>query len=119
VLVGQDQRSIGALIVPNLDALKLWAAGQNAVLAGEGEPAAEGQTVLTFDSKPIQDLYRQELVREVQNRAGYRVDDRIGPFQYVLEPFSVENGLLTQTMKVRRPVVMERYRDMIDRMFAP
>jgi long-chain acyl-CoA synthetase len=119
VLVGQDQRSIGALIVPNLDALKLWAAGQNAVLAGEDETAAEGQTVLTFDSKPIQDLYRQELVREVQNRAGYRVDDRIGPFQYVLEPFSVENGLLTQTMKVRRPVVMERYRDMIDRMFAP
>jgi long-chain acyl-CoA synthetase len=119
VLVGQDQRSIGALIVPNLDALKLWAAGQNAVLAGEDETAAEGKTVLTFDSKPIQDLYRQELVREVQNRAGYRVDDRIGPFQYVLEPFSVENGLLTQTMKVRRPVVMERYRDMIDRMFAP
>jgi long-chain acyl-CoA synthetase len=118
VLVGQDQRSIGALIVPNLDALKLWAAGQNAVLAGEDAPAAEGQTVLTFDSKPIQDLYRQELVREVQNRAGYRVDDRIGPFQCVLEPFSVDNGLLTQTMKVRRPVVMERYRDMIDKMFA-
>jgi long-chain acyl-CoA synthetase len=119
VLVGQDQRSIGALIVPNLDALKLWAAGQNAVLAGEDETAPEGKTVLTFDSKPIQDLYRQELVREVQNRAGYRVDDRIGPFQYVLEPFSVDNGLLTQTMKVRRPVVMERYRDMIDEMFAP
>jgi long-chain acyl-CoA synthetase len=118
VLVGQDQRSIGALIVPNLDALKLWATGQNAVLAGEDEPVAEGKTVLTFDSKPIQDLYRQELVREVQNRPGYRVDDRIGPFQFVLEPFSIENGLLTQTMKVRRPVVMERYRDMIDRMFA-
>jgi long-chain acyl-CoA synthetase len=118
MLVGQDQRSIGALIVPNIDALKLWAAGQNAVLASQDEAATEGQTVLTFDSKSIQDLYRQELVREVQNRAGYRVDDRIGPFQLVLEPFSIDNGLLTQTMKVRRPVVMERYRDMIDGMFA-
>lgn len=119
MLVGQDQRSIGALIVPNIDALKLWAAGQNAVLVGHDEaPTSEGKTVLTFDSKTIQDLYRQELVREVQNRPGYRVDDRIGPFQFVLEPFSIDNGLLTQTMKVRRPVVMERYRDMIDGMFA-
>ncbi len=119
MLVGQDQRSIGALIVPNIDALKLWAAGQNAVLVGHDEaPTSEGKTVLTFDSKLIQDLYRQELVREVQNRPGYRVDDRIGPFQFVLEPFSIDNGLLTQTMKVRRPVVMERYRDMIDGMFA-
>jgi long-chain acyl-CoA synthetase len=119
MLVGQDQRSIGALIVPNIDALNLWVAGQNAVLVGHEEATAtEGKTVLTFDSKPIQDLYRQELVREVQNRPGYRVDDRIGPFQFVLEPFSIDNGLLTQTMKVRRPVVMERYRDMIDGMFA-
>jgi long-chain acyl-CoA synthetase len=118
MLVGQDQRSIGALIVPNIDALKLWAAGQNAVLSGHEEGAvAPDKTVLTFDSKPIQDLYRQELVREVQNRPGYRVDDRIGPFQCVLEPFSIENGLLTQTLKVKRPVVMERYRDMIDGMF--
>lgn len=118
MLVGQDQRSIGALIVPNIDALKLWVAGQNAVLADQDDANLEGKPVLTFDSKPIMDLYRQELVREVQNRAGYRIDDRIGPFKIVLEPFSIENGLLTQTMKVRRPVVMERYRDMIDGMFA-
>jgi long-chain acyl-CoA synthetase len=118
MLVGQDQRSIGALIVPNIDALKLWAAGQNAVLFGYEDAATDGKTVLTFESKSILDLYRQELVREVQNRPGYRPDDRIGPLQFVLEPFSIENGLLTQTLKVRRPVVMERYRDMIDGMFT-
>lgn len=118
MLVGQDQRSIGALIVPNIEALKLWAAGQNAVLSGDEEAATDRKTVLSFDSKVIQDLYRQELVREVQQRPGYRADDRIGPFQFVLEPFSIDNGLLTQTLKVRRPVVMERYRDMIDGMFT-
>ena len=47
----------------------------------------------------------------------YRPDDRIGPFRLVLEPFSIDNGLLTQTLKVRRAVVMERYRDMIEAMF--
>ncbi len=118
MVVGQDARSIGALIVPNLDALEKWAAAQNATLNPENLAPSEGQTVWNLDSKPIQDLYRQELVREVQNRPGYRSDDRIGPFELLAEPFSIENGLLTQTMKVRRAVVMERYRDMIDGMFS-
>jgi long-chain acyl-CoA synthetase len=65
-----------------------------------------------------QDLFRQELNREVQNRPGYRADDRIGPFKLILEPFSIENGMMTQTLKIRRHVVMERYRDIIDGMFA-
>jgi long-chain acyl-CoA synthetase len=54
----------------------------------------------------------------VQNRPGYRPDDRIGPFKLILEPFSVENGLMTQTLKIRRHVVMERYRDIINGIFA-
>jgi long-chain acyl-CoA synthetase len=29
MLVGQDQRSLGALIVPNLEALQQWATSQN------------------------------------------------------------------------------------------
>jgi long-chain acyl-CoA synthetase len=118
MLVGQDARSIGALIVPNLDALEKWAIAQNASLTSDNPEPSEGQTVWNLDSKPVQDLYRQELVREVQNRPGYRADDRIGPFGLISEPFSIENGLLTQTMKVRRAVVMERYRDMIDEMFS-
>jgi long-chain acyl-CoA synthetase len=119
MLVGQDQRSLGALIVPNLEALGQWASTQNSVLQlSDAEVAPEGNVQWTLDSKPIQDLYRQELVREVQDRPGYRPDDRIGPFRCIAEPFSIENGLLTQTMKVRRPVVIERYRDMIDGMFS-
>jgi long-chain acyl-CoA synthetase len=53
----------------------------------------------------------------VKNRPSYRVDDRIGPFRLILEPFTMENGKLTQTLKIKRPVVMERYRDMIDAMY--
>jgi long-chain acyl-CoA synthetase len=117
VVVGQDMRSLGALIVPNLDALRQWVSTQNATLNLENTET-EDPNAWTLERKPIQDLYRQELVREVQNRPGYRPDDRISPFGLILEPFSIENGLLTQTMKVRRPVVIERYRDMIDRMFS-
>jgi long-chain acyl-CoA synthetase len=106
MLVGQDQRSIGALIVPNLEALAKWADTQN------------HSQKIDLESKIVQDLFRQELNREVQNRPGYRVDDRIVPFKLIEEQFSIENGLMTQTLKIRRHIVMERYSDIIDIMFA-
>ncbi|ARV62345.1 long-chain fatty acid--CoA ligase [Nostocales cyanobacterium HT-58-2] len=118
MLVGQDQRSLGALIVPNLEALEKWAQAKNLHLRLPDEAAKEQNTEVSLESKVIQDLFRQELNREVQNRPGYRPDDRIGSFKLILEPFSIENGMMTQTLKIRRHVVMEHYRDIINGMFA-
>jgi long-chain acyl-CoA synthetase len=119
MLVGQDQRSIGALIVPNLDALAQWAASQNLNFSTQIDNHQNlPSEKINLESKIIQDLFRRELNTEAQNRPGYRVDDRIGPFTLLQEPFSIENGLMTQTLKIRRHVVMERYRDIIDGMFA-
>jgi long-chain acyl-CoA synthetase len=114
VLVGQDQKSLGAMIVPNLEALQQWAIGQNLPL---------NFTADTIESKDLNqsqiiNLFREELNREVKNRPGYRADDRIARIELIAEPFSIENGLLTQTMKIRRPVVMERYHSLIDEMFT-
>ncbi|WP_118168197.1 AMP-dependent synthetase/ligase [Nostoc sphaeroides] len=119
MLVGQDQRSLGALIVPNVEALEKWAASQNLTLDTQNDAVASSPSQkIDLESRMIQDLFRQELNREVQNRPGYRPDDRIGTFRLILEPFSIENGLMTQTLKVRRHVVTERYHDIIDGMFA-
>jgi len=119
MLVGQDQRSLGALIVPNLEALEKWAATQNLILDTQNDQVTSSPSQkIDLESRMIQDLYRQELNREVQNRPGYRPDDRIGTFKLILEQFSIENGLMTQTLKVRRHVVTERYHDIIDGMFA-
>ena len=135
MLVGQDQKSLGALIVPNCAALRQWAMDQspapaNANVAGKvagsdgllALPIAldhpltpEEQTALQHPQ--IQDLFRQELMREVKNRPSYRADDRITLFRILAEPFTVANGMMTQTLKIRRPVVMERYQAIIDEMF--
>ncbi|MEM8804822.1 MAG: AMP-binding protein [Cyanobacteria bacterium P01_G01_bin.38] len=107
MLVGQDQKVLGALIVPNLEALEKWATEQ-------GQPL----TAQPGDSKAVQALFRQELNREVKGRPGYRPDDRIGPVALLSEPFTIENGLLTQTLKIRRNVVSDRYRETIDNLFV-
>jgi long-chain acyl-CoA synthetase len=108
MLVGQDRKSLGALIVPNLDALEQWLISQNQPVDGK----------INLNSKIIRDLLRQELNREVRNRPGYRRDDEIIVFELIQEPFTIENGLLTQTLKIRRNVVAEQYRDLISIMFA-
>ncbi|MDZ8137113.1 MAG: AMP-binding protein [Nostoc sp. DedQUE04] len=119
MLIGQDRRSLGALIVPNVEAIEKWAASQNLTLdTPNNQVTSSDSQKIDLESKMIQDLFRQELNREVQNRPGYRPDDRIGTFKLILEPFSIENGLMTQTLKVRRHIVTERYRDIIDGMFA-
>jgi long-chain acyl-CoA synthetase len=101
MLVGQDQKVLGALIVPNLAAL-------------ETEFGANPD----LSSKPIQDRFQQEITRRIKDRPGYRADDRIGNFQLLTEPFSIENGLLTQTMKVKRNVVADRYAELIRQMYS-
>jgi long-chain acyl-CoA synthetase len=100
MLVGQDQKVLGALVVPNLEALAQWSGG---------EP--------DLNSPAVQDLYRKELNQLVKSRPGFRPDERIGPFRLLSEPFAIDNGLLTQTLKIRRNIVMERYQGMIDEMF--
>ena len=120
MLVGQDQRSLGALIVPNIEALQQWASRQALYIdvSNEDISAPGNYQAISLDDSRIQKLFRTELTQQVQDRPGYRPDDRIGPFHLILEPFSIENGMMTQTLKVRRPAVRERYRDMISGMFT-
>jgi long-chain acyl-CoA synthetase len=119
MLVGQDQKALGALIVPNLDILANWAQEQKISL-NLPDLHSDRSTILSSDlySKKVLDLYQQELKREVRNRPSYRADDQIKTFELILEPFSQENGMMTQTLKIKRPVVTQRYRDMINEMFA-
>ncbi|MEL6469144.1 MAG: AMP-binding protein [Cyanobacteria bacterium J06623_4] len=105
MLVGQDQKSVGALIIPNKEELEKWA-------------LSKGVDLSDLNSKPIQDLFKQELKREISGRPGYRPDERVGPFVLLEEPFTIENGLLTQTLKVKRAKVSERYQADIDALYA-
>ena len=115
MLVGQDQRALGALIVPNFETLQQWATQQKLDLkipTPDSTPEEVAQSDL--NDSAIVDLYRNELTREVKNRPGYKSDDRITDFRFIGEPFSQANGLMTQTFKIKRPQVREKYQHLID-----
>ncbi len=114
VMVGQDQKQLGALIYPHLDALKQWATDQG-IPVGSG---AEADAIL-LASGQVRDLLKAELRQRIRQRPGYRPDDQVGEFRFLPEPLSVENGLMTQTLKIRRLQVTERYQALIAEMFGP
>ncbi|MEN9239642.1 MAG: AMP-binding protein, partial [Thermostichales cyanobacterium SZTDM-1c_bins_54] len=107
IVVGQDQKRLAALIYPNLEELHAWAASQ-------GIPEREQELLATA---AVKELLRKELLQRVKQRFGYRPDDQISDFRFIPEPCSVENGLMTQTLKLRRNLINERYRDLIQSMF--
>ena len=119
MLVGQDKRALGALIVPNFETLATWVEAQNLSLSLP-ESNSPLETVAQSDlyNQAIINLYRDELSREVKNRPGYRADDRISDFRFIAEPFSQENGTMTQTFKIKRPQVRAKYQSAIDSIFA-
>ncbi|MEN9203755.1 MAG: AMP-binding protein [Thermostichus sp. DG_1_6_bins_120] len=107
VVVGQDQKKLAALIYPNLDTLKAWAGEQ-------GIPTSEPELL---SSPQVRSLILSELCSHIQQRPGYRPVDQIGDFRFLPEPLSMENGLMTQTLKIKRNSVAERYAHLIQEMY--
>ena len=99
MLVGQDERQLGALVVPKSESMRAWASQQSAD-PGEDLGGSPGDVGLRR-------LLRGELNRLLSERVGARGDERLVGVALV-EPFTIENGLLTQTLKQRRDRITER-----------
>ena len=109
MLVGQDQRQLGALLVPRVEPIRAWAQAQGLSIPEDlggrpGDPA-----LLT--------LLMRECNRMLQQRPGARGDERLCGVGLV-QPFSIDNGLLTQTLKQRRDRISRRDAAVIQQIYA-
>ncbi|MGC6482272.1 MAG: AMP-binding protein [Synechococcus sp.] len=104
MLVGQDEKQLAALAVPHVPAIQAWAADQGLVLE-EDLGGSPGHPALLK-------LLRGEFNRLLAGRGGARSDERLVGVGLV-QPFTLENGLLTQTLKQRRDRIAERDRSVI------
>ncbi len=106
VLVGDRRKFLSALVVPNFEKLESWALGAH-VTARTRQELVENPKVLSLFKQAIEILNGDEP-HERQIRA----------FRLLTEDFSIENGELTPTLKVKRRVIDSKYRDVIDEMYA-
>ncbi len=105
VVIGDKYPYLVALIVPNFENLEAYFTDRGIKGLSRDEMASHPDT-----EKAIADALRsvnQELA----------LHERVRRFAILSREFSIEEGELTPTMKVRRRVVGERYRDRIEQMY--
>ena len=105
VVIGEKRKFPAVLIVPNFRILEDWARGNNLLFSGHQE---------LISHREIQTLY--EGIVEDLNRNLARFE-QLKKTILLSEEFTVADGTLTASMKLRRRVVEERYREHIDAMY--
>ena len=105
IAIGDNRKFITALIVPSFLALKSEAEriGLKAM--------HDAELVLR---KEIIEFYNARLKKIQEEFAPY---ERVGRFKLLHEPFSIQNGMLTNTLKVRRNMLIEQFKNDIDNMY--
>lgn len=106
VVVGNHRKFVSALIVPDFDKLEIWA-GENNVAFGDRKELIARPEVYEF--------YMKEIDRLTPHLASY---EKIKKIALLDKDFEIEAGELTPTLKVRRKIVEEKYKDLIDHMYA-
>jgi long-chain acyl-CoA synthetase len=103
IVVGQDQKQLGALLLPSLIAF-----------TERGFQATSLEELL--QEKKLRLLLRQEVQRLISEAHGFKSFERIGCFELLSKPFEVGEEL-TSTYKLKRHVIMERYQELIQGMY--
>lgn len=104
--VGLNQPFVGALIVPNFQALEAWCRDNNVHWTSP--------QFMILNPK-VEKLFRQEIDHINQERLG--TIEKVRAFQLLYEPWTAENGLLTPTLKLRREVLSKQFEEEIGKIF--
>ena len=103
MVVGQDQKALGALIVPSLEHLRL-----------AGISATSIQDIM--ESKAVHQLIDEDIRSLINHDAGFKNFERITAWRLVPKAFEVGDEM-TNTFKLKRHVITERYGSLITEMF--
>jgi long-chain acyl-CoA synthetase len=105
MVVGADQKFVGALIVPSMPNLKEWMR-----LKGIGFTTNED----AIHNPKVLELYK-ELI-ESFNRFFNHVE-QIKKFELLPNEWSIDTGEMTPKLSMKRKVIMEKYRGALDRIY--
>lgn len=106
MVVGAERKFVGALIVPSFPTLKEWMREKNIPFT-TAEDALHHPKVL--------ELYR-ELVESFNNFFNHV--EQIKKFELIPREWSIETGEMTPKMSLKRKVVMEKFKENVERIYA-
>jgi long-chain acyl-CoA synthetase len=105
VLIGDRKMFLSALIVPDFDAISEYADSHNIYYSNITE---------LVQQKEIYDLIEKEMAGFQKSLSSF---ERVRKFSLLDSPFSLEDGEMTPSLKIRRKIIEERYRNLIEGMY--
>ena len=106
MIVGADQKFVGALIVPSLSNLKDWMR-QKSIPFTTNEDAINHPKVLA--------LYT-ELIERFNTTFNHV--EQVKRFELLPNEWTIDSGELTPTLKLKRKIIMEKYAAVIGRIYS-
>lgn len=101
VVIGDGMDHISALVVPNFEALRRYAKEHGGASLSDQE---------LIDAEPVRSLIKAEITRINGTLADF---EKVKKHALLDRPFSIEAGELTPSLKVKRRVVNQKYKDLI------
>lgn len=105
-VIGDQRKYVTALIIPAFEALKEYARAKH------------------IQYKSIVDLVNNGEIRKMiadrieKLQKGFASHEKIKKFELLPREFTMESGELTNTLKIRRPVINRNYANLIEAMYA-
>ncbi|MDH3217522.1 MAG: long-chain fatty acid--CoA ligase, partial [Candidatus Krumholzibacteria bacterium] len=106
VIVGDKRKFISAVIVPNMDNVRVFAKAAGISHAEDAD--------LVKDDKVIQKIH-DEIERMSQHLASF---ERVKKFILLEKDFSIEQNELTPTLKVKRTIIEKKFEKEINALYA-
>lgn len=105
MIVGAEQKFVGALIVPSIPNLKEWMRAQNIIFTTNEEAINNPQVVGHY--RNLIDAFN-EFFNHVE---------QVKKFELLPDEWTIDSGELTPTLKLKRKVIMEKYKTAVERIY--
>ncbi len=106
IIVGPERKFVAALIVPSFSSLKTWMLQQGITFTSNEQAIREPKVLQLF--KTTVEKYNEK----------FNHVEQVKKFELLPREWSIETGEMTPKMSLKRKIVMEKYRDAIERIYS-
>ncbi len=109
VLVGQDKKGLGALIVPDMEKLREFVGDKLSALVVESEDFLHDKQVIA--------RVKNEINRLLHPHKGFKPHERLSGIRFLEKEFKAGEEL-TNTLKKKRHIIEQKYRELINKLLG-
>ncbi len=106
MIIGAEQKFVGALIVPSMPNLKDWMLAHQIPFTSNEDAVHQPAVRAMF--KEVVESFNQN----------FNHVEQVKKFELLPEEWTIESGELTPTLKLKRKVIMEKYRPATERIYS-